>query len=156
MHKTPEITRLIHENFWIVISFAFAQPVISRVIENQFQGEWKYLSKSVHELSEIRADRALLEMALEFRVLDDKEGLNDYFKQTNKSPFGIVIQGDGAKTDLHFRDMTNKLIHSASFEWNMSNPEHPIVVCHPHEKERWQRAEVDILAIMAFVGGLMV
>ncbi len=33
MHKTPEITRLIHENFWIVISFAFAQPVVAKVIK---------------------------------------------------------------------------------------------------------------------------
>jgi hypothetical protein len=155
MHKTPEITRLIHDNCWIVMSFAFGQPVVAKIIQTKFHGEWKYLRQSAYELSEIRADRALLEMATQMRVLDDKEGLNDYFRQTGKTPFGFVIQGDGTKTDLHFRDMTNKLIHSASFEWNLADPENPIIVCLPHDKERWVRAEIQILAIMAFVGGLM-
>src|SRR5262245_53464967 len=43
--KTPEITRLIHANFWLVISFAFAQPRLE-VLNTRFAGEWKYLRKS--------------------------------------------------------------------------------------------------------------
>lgn len=62
MHKTPEITRLIHDNFWIVVSFAVARPRIAKVVDEKFLGEWKYLNKSIHEFAEIRADRALLEM----------------------------------------------------------------------------------------------
>jgi hypothetical protein len=39
MHKTPEITRLIHENLWIVISFAFGQPAIAKFVDARFKGE---------------------------------------------------------------------------------------------------------------------
>ena len=84
MHKTPEITRLIHENFWIVTSFAFSRPVITKIVDQNFKGEWKYLNKSIHEMSEVRADRALLEMATQLRVLDDAQNLSDYFKKTGK------------------------------------------------------------------------
>jgi hypothetical protein len=57
MHKTPGITRLIHENLWIILSFAFAQPAITRFIEGKFKGDWKYQDKSIYEYAEIRADR---------------------------------------------------------------------------------------------------
>ena len=113
MHKTPEITRLIHDNFWIVLSFAFAQPVIGKLIEQRFKGEWKYLHKSVYENAEQRADRALLEMATQLRVLDDAEGLNEYFRQVQRAPLGVVVQGDGATTELHFRDMTRTYLKIA-------------------------------------------
>ncbi len=152
MHKTPDINRLIHENFWIVISFAFARPIIAKIIDDKFQGEWKPLNKLVYKLAEKRADRALLEMALQLRGLDDDENIKTYFKY----PCGFVIKADGTKCDLRFRDMTNKIIHAASFEWNMTNPENPIVICHPHQSQHWQRAEIDLLEIMACVGELMV
>jgi len=124
MHKTPEITRLIHrwllesahENLWIVISFAFGQPAIAKFVDARFKGEWKYLNKTIYERAEIRADRALLEMATQLRVLDDAEQLNSHFTQT----MGVVIQGDGSKTDLHFRDLTNKIMHAEKFEWELS------------------------------------
>ena len=69
MHKTPEITRLIHENFLTVLFFAFGRPVVSKVIDDRFLGEWKFLNKTVHQLGEVQADRALLAMATQLRVL---------------------------------------------------------------------------------------
>lgn len=155
MQKTPEITRLIHNNFWIVLSFAFAQPVVGKVIEQRFKGEWKYLNKCVYEFAEVRADRALLEMATQLRVLDDEQGLNYVFKQTDEAPFGTVTQADGTETELHFRDMTNKIMHAGSFEWNLSEPENPIIVCHPRNKSRWKRAEIDLIRVMGLVGKLI-
>jgi hypothetical protein len=155
MHKTPEITRLIHDNFWIVISFAFARPVVGKVIEQRFKGEWKYLHRTVYELSEIRADRALLEMATQLRVLDDQNGLSDGFKETGMWPLGTVTQTDGATTDLHFRDMTNKIIHARSFEWNLSEPEQPVVICRSHNETRWTRAEISLVKLMGLIGSLM-
>jgi len=48
MRKTPEITRLIHDNLWVVISFAFGQPAIAKfAVEPRFKGEWKYLNKTI-------------------------------------------------------------------------------------------------------------
>jgi hypothetical protein len=42
MQKTPEITRLIHDNFWIIASYTFGQPVVIQMMEKQFHGEWKF------------------------------------------------------------------------------------------------------------------
>jgi hypothetical protein len=156
MHKTPGITRLIHDNFWIVLSFAFARPVIGKLMDDRFVGEWKYLRKSVYELAEIRADRALLEMGTQLRVLDDQEKLSYIFEQVKPPPFGTVTQADDTITDLHFRDMTNKIMHAASFEWNLSTPEDPSIICLPHDSARWKRAQINLVAVMGFMGTLMV
>jgi hypothetical protein len=153
--KTPEITRLIHDNLWIIISFAFGQPVIASYIDTRFKGEWKYLNKTIFERAEIRADRALLEMATQLRVLDDAEQLSAYFSQTKRAPLGTVLQGDGTTTDLHFRDITNKIIHAESFDWELSNPDQPKVICHSNDVARWQKAEIDLTALMALIGRLM-
>jgi hypothetical protein len=155
MHKTPEITRLIHENLWIVISFAFGQPVITNLVDSRFKGEWKYLNKTIYERAEIRADRALLEMATQLRVLDDAEKLNAYLSQTKREPLGTVIQGDGIKTDLHFRDLTNKIMHAEKFEWALSDPNNPKIVCHSNDLARWQKAEIDLVSLMALIGMLI-
>jgi len=155
MHKTPEITTLIHANFWLVISFAFVQPRLGEVLETRFRGEWKYLRNSFYELAEIRADRALLEMATQLRVLDDSEGISEYLKQTKGPCLGKVTQGDGTVTDLFLRDMTNKVMHAAAFEWDFSERDAPKVNCIPHDKERWKKAEVDLIVLAGFVGMLM-
>jgi hypothetical protein len=155
MHKTPEITRLIHENLWVVISFAFGRPVIANFVDKRFKGEWKYVNKTIYERAEIRADRALLEMATQLRVLDDAEQLNAYFSQTKRAPLGRVVQGDGTKTDLHFRDLTNKIMHAEKFEWALSDPDNPKVICHSNDVARWQYAEIDLTALMALIGMLM-
>jgi hypothetical protein len=149
--KTPEITRLIHDNLWVIISFAFGQPAIASYIDTRFIGEWKYLSKTIFERAEIRADRALLEMATQLRVLDDAEQLS----QTKRAPLGTVHQGDGTTTDLHFRDLTNKIIHAESFDWVLSNPDQLKVICHSNDVVRWQKAEIDLTALMALIGMLM-
>ena len=154
MHKTPEITRLIHENFWIVLSFAFAQPAVGKFITENFAGDWKYLHKSVYEYAEIRADRALLEMSTQLRVLDDAEKLNYYYKQVKRPSLGEVVQGDGTRTDLHFRDMTNKIMHCVRHEWQLGTDD-PKIILHSDQPKRWQVAEIRIVELMALVGMLM-
>ncbi|MGD0562693.1 MAG: hypothetical protein ABSA66_06330 [Roseiarcus sp.] len=155
MHETPEITRLIHENLWIVMSFAFGQPAIAAYVDKRFVGEWKYLNKTIYERAEIRADRALLEMATQLRVLDDAEQLNYYLKQTKSHALGKVVQEDGSEKDLHFRDLTNKIMHAEKFEWVLSVPDHPKVICHSNDAARWKTAEVDLAALMGLIGMLM-
>ncbi len=154
MHKTPEITRLIHDNLWVVISFAFGQPAIARFVDARSKGEWKYLNKTI-ERAESRADRALLEMATQLRVLDDTGNLNSYFKQTEGPPMGVVIQEDGSETDLHFRDLTNKIMHAEKFEWQLSDSDNPTIICRSNDPTRWRSAEIDLTALMALIGGLM-
>jgi hypothetical protein len=152
--NTSEITRLIHDNFWIVLSFAFGQPAVGKYIEQRFRGEWKYLRKSVYESAELRADRALLEMGTQLRVLDDAERLNDYFKQAGHPPLGSVEQADGSTTELHFRDMINKLMHGTEYKWQLGGDDPKIIVLSD-QPERWRSAEISVQALMALIGGLM-
>jgi len=153
MHKTPEITRLIHDNFWTVLSYVLAQPPARALLKEQYEGEWKSLHTMIYERAEVRADRALLEMATQMRVLDDAEDLSAHFRASGKGPLGTVIQEDGSATDMYFRDMTNKIMHAAHFHWQFGDD--PSVVCQPHDKERWRSAEVKILPLTALVGELM-
>ena len=157
MHKTPEITRLIHENFWLVMAFALSRANIDQLLEKRFHGEWKYLRKSFYELSEVRADRALLEMGTQLRVLDDEEDISDFLKQTKHHPFGTVTQCDGSVTEMHFRDVTNKIIHAGLFEWELSDPLAPKVICLPNAKEegRWKKAEINLFLLAGLIGSLM-
>ena len=151
----PELTRLIHENLWTVISFAFGQPAIASFVEKQFEGEWKYLNKTIYERAEIRADRALLEMATQLRILDDVEQLNSYLVQRNRAPLGTVVQGDGSRTDFHFRDLTNKIMHSIKFEWSLADHDNQKVICHSNDEKRWRKAEIELAALLALVGMLI-
>lgn len=155
MHKTPEITRLIHDNFHLIMAFSFSQPVLRRLLDERFAGEWKFLRKSLFEYSEIRADRALLEMATQLRVLDDAQKLNDYLRATRSEPLGTVTQEDDKVTDLHFRDFTNKVMHASEFQWDFSDEHNPKVICLPNDSDRWRRAEIDLVRLTGLIGCLM-
>jgi hypothetical protein len=151
MDKPPELSRLIHENFWTVLAFAFGRPAVLRFIDQKFKGEWKYLHKSISE-GEKRVDRALREMATQLRALDDAEGLNDYYKQEGAPPLGHVVQADGTQTELHFRDMTNKLMHGSAYEW--IGGDEPKIIVRSNQPERWRTGEISVWALMARIGGL--
>jgi hypothetical protein len=93
-------------------------------------------------------------MATQLRVLDDAEGLNKYFKQVGRAALGVVVQADGTTTDLHFRDLTNKVVHGTKYEWQIGGDD-PKILVHSDQRERWRSAEISIEALMALIGGLM-
>jgi hypothetical protein len=75
-HNLP-LTKLIHENFSVLMTYAFSQPVLNKVLNDRFLGEWKYLYKACFEISEQRANLALLELATQFRLLDSNENISN-------------------------------------------------------------------------------
>ncbi len=155
MHKAPmEMTRHIHENFWIVISFAFARPKIGEVIDEAFKGEWKYLHKTV-EYAEPRADRALLEMAVQLRVLDDQHDLSSAFKAQGVPPLGVINLRNGKTRALSFRQMTNKIIHGEYFDWQLEHKAPKVVVTTTEASQDWNSAEINIVNLMAYLGQIM-
>jgi hypothetical protein len=154
MNTAYEITKLLHDNFWIVLSFAFGQPTIAKIMSQKFAGEWNYLHKSVYENAEIRADRALMEMATQLRVLDEAEELNEAFKREQHAPFGIVVQPDGTQTEMHLRDLTDKIIKAERFEWRLCDSSCPKIIVSSNEPERWQHAEISVMALIRLVGSL--
>ena len=149
MHKAPiETTRHIHHNLWIVLSYALARPVAAEVMREKFRGEFKYLSMLVYEHAEQRADRALLEMAVQIRVLDDK---HNFTQGPSNFVLGTLRRRNGTATDLSYREMTNKIIHGSYFEWQLDGPGDPKIIVRSSD-ERWVSADIEVYALMAAVG----
>lgn len=151
-----QLTRLIHENLSTVMCFAYSRKPLAEMMDTRFQGESKYLHKALFEISEERAEKACLELALFLRMLDDRAKLSDYHTATRNIPnCGRLITTDGSQKELPFREVANKVLHASSLDWEFAKFPDPMLVCHSTDTERWSRAEVDIVTVAAVCGGLM-
>jgi hypothetical protein len=113
-------------------------------------------SQDVYEISQARAEKAILELALFLRMLDDREDLAGYLNQTQSQlRYGRLIVEGKPEQQLKMRDVANKIIHADRFDWTFSNPKQPFLVCHGSDKEQWLRAEIDIVEVAALCGQLM-
>jgi hypothetical protein len=153
MHNPYDLARNVQENFGTVLMFAFGRDAVGAVINEKFRGEWQFLNKLVYEVLERRADRALLEMAVQLRALDDLNDLSGMYQQQKMPPLGKVLQGDGSTTDLYFRDMTNKIMHAGGFSWELADAKAPKIVCLSNGT-RWKEAHVELVTLMMYLGGL--
>lgn len=149
------LNQLIHEDLSLVVSFCFARGPLLRLFAERFKGEWKYLQKALFETSELRANRAVLELAMLLRLLDDRDDLSGSLQKTGGGSFGRLIIAEKPNQDLGMRDVANKIIHASRLEWDLSKPDNPVLVCVSHENEKWLRAEVDVVALAGFCGRLM-
>jgi hypothetical protein len=50
------LSQLIHKNFWVIMSYAFATPALFNWVNRRFVGEWKYLNKALFEMPVIDAN----------------------------------------------------------------------------------------------------
>ncbi len=128
---------------------------LEELVKTKFEGEWKFLRKALFAIPEERATKACIELALFMRLLDDKEDISGYLKQTSARSFGRLILKDKPEKKLVLREVANKIIHAADLEWNFSSEDRPVLVCTSHKNEKWTHAEIDIVAVAAFCGQLM-
>jgi hypothetical protein len=150
------LTRLIHENLSIVMSFAYSRKPLSHLMDAKFQGEWKYLNRALFEVSAERVEKACLELALFLRILDDEHRISHYHTATRNIPnCGRLIMKDGSETLLTFREVANKVIHSSKLGWEFEAFPEPTLICQSRDTEKWVRAEIDIVEIAAVCGRLM-
>lgn len=150
------LTRLVHENLSIIMCFAYSRKPLSEMIEGKFKGEWKYLNKALFDVSEERAEKACLELALFLRMLDDEQKISAYHSATKNVPnCGKLIMKDGSEKVLTFREVANKMIHSSRLEWEFLKSPDPLLISHTCDKEQWLRAEVNIVAVAAVCGQFM-
>jgi hypothetical protein len=111
MYWLPQpMSRLVHEAGSIILTFAYSRPALDKLM-GQFKGEWKFLNKVAYEISEQRANRACIEMAVFMRALDDEQKISDSITKAVKS-FGTLVNKDGTTKDLKLRDIANKIIHA--------------------------------------------
>jgi hypothetical protein len=148
------LTRLVHENLSILMCFAYSRKPLADLLTEKFSGEWKYLRKALLDVSEERAEKACLELALFLRMIDDEEEISEYLKKIKIVPnCGGLIMKTGSPQILTFREVTNKIIHSSRLEWNFANS-HPTLICHS-SNEKWVQAKVDLAGFASVCGNLM-
>jgi hypothetical protein len=148
------VSKLVRENMSELMAFAFSREPLRQLIEAGFQGEWKHLQETVFGMSELRAEKACLELAIFLRYLDDEEGLSKYVDERTNFNFGRLALRDGKEEELKLRDVANKIIHATAFQWDLSNPQRPQLVCVSRDEEKWVRAHVDIVSLAAVCGNL--
>lgn len=149
------LTTLVHENLSIVVNHCFSRKPLEALVTGNFAGEWKYLRKALFSMSEQRAGKAALELALFLRLLDDRDDISGYMAQVSDWTFGRLILKDKPSKALRLRDVANKIIHAAELQWNLSKENKPMLICISQKKEKWLRAEVEVVALAAFCGGLI-
>jgi hypothetical protein len=142
------LTRLIHENFSLLMMYAYSQPALVRLFEERFEGEWKNLPKALFGYPIEKITRACLELGTLLRVLDDEDQLGDYLKQTGSPPLGRVVKNGQPDEPLYLRDMTNTLMHSTHFTWERGDDELGVkLICHSADPTRWKRAEIEMISL---------
>lgn len=134
------------------MTFAFSHGSLERLIDEKFKGEWKYLKKVVFDMSEQRAIKACIELAIYLRAFDDEAKISKWLEENSGHGFGNVICADGKDVRLTFREVANKIIHTAGFKWDFSTADRPLLVCTPRDNQRWRQASIDIVALAAICG----
>jgi hypothetical protein len=150
------LTRFLHENMAIVMTFVFSQAPMKRMINERFKGYWEYLEDFAFEVPRRNAIRACLEIALLIRLVDDTYKTPPFMKKRHL--FGAIYSTDGKTKPLYLREFTNKIIHAKDLSWDLSDENAPKLWCTAPEEQRirhkWERAEVNIISLAAYCGVL--
>jgi hypothetical protein len=162
LHHSVQATRLVHEHYATIMTFVCSQLPLQALVDRRFSGQWKYLRRALFEMPEHRAKRALIELGLYLRLIDDGEEFSEHHGDT---PYGEIVNLDGSREVLRIREVANKIIHAARYEWTMSRPElkppasDPTVVCHAGGDQaarghKWSSASINLVSLGAFCGML--
>jgi hypothetical protein len=164
MRDTPPdltLTRFLHDNMGIVMTFVFSYWPIKRLIKERSLGYPERLEEFAFTVPGRNALRACLEIAVLIRLIDDEWGIVNYLKQVNQetlSCFGVVHRTDGTEEPLSLRELTNKIIHAERRSWDLSDEQAPKLVCiaadEQQRKHGWVKAEVDIINLSFFCDGV--
>src|SRR2546423_92738 len=97
-----QVTSIIHENLAVVMTYAFSIGPLIDMRVSKFAGQWKYLEKAIFTIPESRANRAAIELALMFRILDDSEAITS--SSFRGYDFGRLYLTDGQVAPLPLRE----------------------------------------------------
>lgn len=155
-HHSVHATRLIHEHFGTIMAFAYSRLPLQQLVQSKYLGEWKYLNKALFEIPEEGVTRALMELGLYIRAIDDDE---KFTALRGNSPFGELVDANGSRTPLLARDIANKIIHADRYEWSISSNADAAVICIAGKDQsvrfKWASASISLVALGALCGSLM-
>jgi hypothetical protein len=162
-----ETVGVIHENLGIVLTYGFSRQALDEYRGWAARERWDVSDRVLLELPRERATRALIELAVMFRALNDawKITETDYVKthpyvvyHSAGDVYGKVYGLDGTTKSLDLRDVPNKVIHATNIDWNFSNHWEPLIICRAaeadHARFRWTHAEVFVNAFVAVCAAL--
>ena len=159
-HHSVQATRLIHEHYGTVMAYVYSRAPLNQLVKDRFAGEWKYLHRALFELPEQQATRALIEVALYIRLVDDDEGRMGSQLRAGQV-YGQLLRKDGSRVALSYRDVPNKIIHASHYEWLVDEESgDPVVMCGAGTDQSvrgydWDVAIVNLVSLGAICGGLM-
>jgi hypothetical protein len=152
-----ETTTIIVENTSIVMTFAFSQKALAAFYNSEaFIGRFKAVERAFFDMPQAKARRAIIEVALMYRALDDAQGLSQSLLEFE---LGTVFSRAGVAKPLHLREMANKIIHARELEWTFEDLDDPKLVCHAYQDDKrfdWSRAEISVRRIAQACGSLAV
>jgi hypothetical protein len=138
------------------MAFAYSRKPLQQLVQDKYLGEWKYLNKALFEISEEKATRALLELGLYIRVIDDDERFTNF---RGEAVYGELVDADGFKTPLRARDVANKIIHAERYDWSHCSDPDPMFVCIASKDQltrfKWASASISLVALGSICGSLM-
>jgi hypothetical protein len=70
-----EVTTVILENFSIVMTYALSQEALVNFYNAHFKGNFEFLQRAFSETPQRKAIRALIELAIMYRALDDAQDI---------------------------------------------------------------------------------
>jgi hypothetical protein len=155
-----QATHLIHEHFGTIMSFVYSRLPLEQLVQDKFTGEWKYLQKALLQGPRERAQRALIELGLYIRLIDDSTNKElSELRYWDGTVFGDVVSLDGSRKPLLVREVANKIIHAEEYKWGISAAADPTVVCVASQDQvarfKWISASIDLVALGSFCGSLM-
>jgi hypothetical protein len=148
-HISAQASLRVHEHIGEILAFAYSRKPVSRMIENSIPGGGKYLMKALWEIPRERADRALLELGLYMRMIDDTEDISS----NHPAIFGPLYKTDGTTEALTIREATNKIIHAERYDWQLLE-QPPSAICYASPDQashfKWTKASINLIALAAF------
>jgi hypothetical protein len=152
-----QTTAVIIENLSIVATCAFSHHALEAYYfgSKRFIGRFKAIERAFFVVPQERAKRALLELAVLFRSLDDIYQFSA--RQKGDVSFGTLFDNAGRPGPLPLREVTNKVIHAKELEWDFKDPTQPLAICTAakgQDKFNWTKAEIRITALAEACAGL--
>ena len=138
------------------MAFAYSRLPLQQLVQAKYLGEWEYLHKALFETAEERATRALMELGLYIRAIDDDE---NFTALRARIQFGEVIDLNGSKTPLSAREVANKIIHAERYDWSACCSAEAAVICSAAKDQsvrfKWVSASISLVALGVLCGSLM-
>jgi hypothetical protein len=149
-----KITTIMLENLGIVMTYVFSQEALSEFYNKRFKGTFKAIEQACFDLPEQRATRALVELAVLFRALDDTSKIAKFIK----GDFGLLVgNNEESAGSLSVREAMNKIIHAQAILW-MSPDDVPSIVCIASQSQAsrfgWSRAIIPVEKLALACSGL--